>query len=629
SRLHQDELTLKLPPDTLDSQLNADWTRLATHDGHTIWLWDPTTGKLLDSLPLTDGEILCFAWHPNGTQLAIGLDDTQHSVKLWGTSDDKQLEDIGRIGSPLLGLAWSPNGSRLACVGWEQATVFNFQNGDSFELEAPLRNPNHTGGPDYSVGWSPDGRKLVIAIQQRVELQRKMEVWDMETQSRDVTLDGGYCIAYSPDGQTIAGGQLHHLVLCDLTDDKTLDPLPGHARAIFDLAWNPDGTLLATGADDRTIRIWDVQRREQLRVLEGHTACVRWVEWNRQGDQIASASEDGTIKFWSVAHDGSPESIGDPLTLPGVTLVWHPSGRQLCMSDQWGRFINVWDFDKNCRLESLRTEPSRIKNVSLSPDGRYLVAYNGDGTFKIWDLEDTRTTFLLPNVRGQKFIPGVSAWAEWSPSQHRSWLATALRGGVELWDVQAVRTGGEAQPRHLRTLGDENTRNRYRTLAWSRNGKRLAAGRNQGEIEIWNLETGETKYLKGGHRRPVLKMSWSHDDKSLVTCGYENYIIVWDTGNANQRRKLEGHTNTVEWVDWSPDGKRIASAGTDTSVKVWDAESGQEMMTLLGHGCFVSCVEWSPDGMSLASSDIDGVTIIWDARKGYAYNEIELDTLGK
>lgn len=193
--------------------------------------------------------------------------------------------------------------------------------------------------------------------------------------------------------------------------------------------------------------------------------------------------------------------------------------------------------------------------------------------------------------------------------------STDESGNVDLWDI--------ANKKRLRSIGDANSKSR--AVAWSRDGKYLAVGRNETKnIEIWDLESGQAFSLQGGHQLGghTRAISWSPDGKSIVSSA--NDMVVWDIETRQVQFRPEGHTHDVLDVDWHPNGSRIASGGRDGMVKIWDAETGEEMMTLNGHERGVSSVEWNHDGSCLASSCQGGITRIWDARKGYDERIIEL-----
>ena len=78
------------------------------------------------------------------------------------------------------------------------------------------------------------------------------------------------------------------------------DYIHGHRAAAYSVAFSPDGKLLASGSEDRTIKLWKVATGEELAALEGHTGHVLTVAFNADGTVLASGGADRTVKLWDV-----------------------------------------------------------------------------------------------------------------------------------------------------------------------------------------------------------------------------------------------------------------------------------------------------------------------------------------
>jgi len=85
-----------------------------------------------------------------------------------------------------------------------------------------------------------------------------------------------------------------------IKDDREIRTLSGHSNPVWSVAFSPDGSKLASGSDDKTIKIWSVSDGSEIRTLSGHSSFVHSVAFSPDGTKLASGSADKTIKIWSV-----------------------------------------------------------------------------------------------------------------------------------------------------------------------------------------------------------------------------------------------------------------------------------------------------------------------------------------
>ncbi|MBW4620150.1 MAG: AAA family ATPase [Cyanosarcina radialis HA8281-LM2] len=162
------------------------------------------------------------------------------------------------------------------------------------------------------------------------------------------------------------------------------------------------------------------------------------------------------------------------------------------------------------------------------------------------------------------------------------------------------------------------------SLAFSRDGKLVAAGDSLGQVRLWRVSDGQPLWSAVGHAQWVRAVAFSPDGETLASGSADGNGIIklWDVQTGQLRQTLQGHQGAVRAIDFSPDGQTIASGGLDRTIKLWDACTGQLRQTWQGHTNMVKSVAFSPDGQTIASGSFDRTIKLWDVSTAKVINTI-------
>ena len=200
-------------------------------------------------------------------------------------------------------------------------------------------------------------------------------------------------VIWSPDGARLASGSEDRSIrVWDVKTGKVLHTLHSHNGAIYGLAWSPDGRLLASSSDDRTIRVWDAHTGQQLQLLRGHTGQVYCVAWSPNGRLLASGARDGIIQIWDTMTWQQRHTIPGH-TGPVYAVAWARDS-QLLASGSGDHSIRLWDGLTGRQQQELKVHFGAVYSVAWSRDG-LLASGSADRTIRFWDPKKGTTTRVL------------------------------------------------------------------------------------------------------------------------------------------------------------------------------------------------------------------------------------------
>ncbi len=290
-----------------------------------------------------------------------------------------------------------------------------------------------------------------------------------------------------------------------------------------------------------------------------HAAEVTCLAYNSQGTLLASAGADRQVKLWDFSW--LEKYTDDPHPLPSPHL----------------------------RLQL--DHPSELNCLAFIPGLSNLATACEDDITRIWDIQ----TGLMLNTLPGSILAFSSDGVHLAAMSNEALTMWTTSGWNKLWEI----------PLPVRT--------KYKTLVFSPDSMRLAAGYPDGSVWIWDASTGKTVLKFQSSTNSIWSLSFDPTSESLAVADGDGKIHIHNATNGKLVLTMLGRHNAgPKGVTYTPNGKRLISSAQDGKAKLWDASTGEELYTLHGHSKAIDSMALHPSGAWLATGDRDGTIRLWN-----------------
>ncbi len=526
-----------------------DGHRILSYDGHPV-IWDGLTGEVLHEFsgwPKPQGRGLTLlrtaAISTGGKHVSFRANNR---LLLFDGKTGKKLHDFKT--KRLLSVVFSPDGRWLV---WTDQNRIHFWD---IETNEPAREPiqySSVADPG-SLAVSDDSSMVAVSFLEHVV------VWNLMTDERQTLSVDTHTTALTDAFVcfTDLGSKLITVSSNDAvrvwdsrkgTLLRTLRLSPAKIATLGAVNYH-DGHLALPCADG--VRLWCVRDQSPL-VLEGHTGFVYPVAISPDGSQIASGGWDQTIRVWN-AETGKPTWVSHDDSGFILDLVFDQQGRRV-ISGSAGGDVSVWDASDGTQLQQA-TVGGKVTGVRSTTDGHVLIVHGGISLLDGSSLEvinrftGKQQTGLCVSSDGSRFL----TWGE----------SEIVGRTLSLWDLNQPKPVAQFIARHPVT-----------SAAFTKDGKQIFTGDREGNIAIWEVDSLQRPIVEiKAHSREVFSLRFLPDESRLISAGRDAVIRIWDVASGDAVGLLRGHDDYVYSLAVSPDGRRIISGSGDNTVRIWEAD---------------------------------------------------------
>lgn len=531
----------------------------------TIRFWEASSGLEVGIITEHSGEVTSVEFSPDGTQLVSGSVDG--TVRLWNAENRIEISRFTGHSQPVLSVSFHSDGNRLASGAADQTIrIWNISTGEQEQIFT-----GHTDAVT-SVAFSPSSTFPILASGSHDRTIRLWDLnTGSEALEQPIPLHEGpvNALSFSSDGRWMGSVSENRILM--VTDFGTLGRiqftrliLSQNLHPFRSVNFSPDGDFLTFGSgiettDNRRFGmsfIGDFAGFVQNRSISSEfylapTLLIYSVAFSSDGSLIASGSWDGTLRLTSLQGDVVERFPTGYLTSIRSVAI-SPDGTHLVSSSSNDEnSLRIWNTDSFNVLDSLSEESQTILSIAFAPDGDEFATGSIEGKIQLWDVESGEVNAQLSapstQVNSVAFSPDGNLLASGSSDQT-----------VRLWDLR--------NQTQIHSLSDH--RGPVNSVAFSPTDDLLVSGSADGQIRIWDTSSGQLVRQITGHLGQVSSVDISPDGIHIISGSFDGSVRVWNLSTGQEFRRFV-HGAAILSVDISSNGQNIVSAG-ENSVQLWN-----------------------------------------------------------
>eukprot|EP01133_Synstelium_polycarpum_P005272 gene5272-6110_t len=682
-----------------DSKLlaSASWDNSAA-------LWDVVVGTKVASLNGHSRAVNCVRFSPDGTLLATAGWDSTSIV--WTVADRSQFRTFRGHSKPVNHVAWSSAGDRLATSSWDGSiclwdTAESSSSRGRITPVARLLVPSLSQGSIKAAEFSPNTKQMVATMMDGsiflfdIGSSRLVSTIGRHTKSANsITFseDGAHfatssddatvrlwtpslgreigsmqlaegwanCLVHSPSRGLLAAGCSDCIVrVYDASvngSPRELFRLAGHTRAILSVTFSPDGSLIASTSEDRTIMVWSVDRRVlAYKIDNAHTDTINCVAFSPDGQRILSASDDFSCKLWNAQGKEVARLSGNTNTVKHATyspngkyiatvsrdctitvylaasnkflakmsghtdwinfVAFSPDSKRL-VSGGWDFNLKIWSMNSRNELRTLRGHTGSIEKGFFTPDGRYIISCSFDGTIKVWDPE------FGSEITSLSHASRISDVAHDGDESNYRIFSASDDGIVKVWlpvvgQCLATLSGhaGSVRSSVFLPSGRSDSSSSFGSFGSSQQAatfrKTLASASDDGTVRVWDFS--EQTALTTPHTAGVNALSISFDGKYMASVADDRVVNIWDVKTTKVIKSITVDSPATS-CSFTKGGNLVVGKQNGELI-VYDPTFGPSPSLYQAHGSQITCVSPLSFDNSYVTGGWDRVLNLWNVEK--------------